>query len=182
MLALISSRARALSTRRAVSSTLPWLRSKSSVQFAAACLSPFHFVRMFKQSFGLSPHAWVMQRRLAKARALLRAAGMAEVGAIPNAVRLLHPRHRVYLVPRAGDLVVVGANGIADYRVLLVFLGQLHSDDGMGLFEFFRPDLSDVMEQSGAFGLLHVKAQFRGHDGTEVCHFPRVLQKVLTIR
>ena len=38
---------------------------------AAACLSPFHFVRMFKQSFGLSPHAWVMQRRLAKARALL---------------------------------------------------------------------------------------------------------------
>jgi AraC family transcriptional regulator len=26
---------------------------------------------MFKQSFGLSPHAWVMQRRLAKARALL---------------------------------------------------------------------------------------------------------------
>jgi AraC family transcriptional regulator len=38
---------------------------------AAACLSPFHFVRMFKQSFGLSPHAWVMQRRLAKARTLL---------------------------------------------------------------------------------------------------------------
>jgi AraC family transcriptional regulator len=38
---------------------------------SAACLSPFHFVRMFKQSFGLSPHAWVMQRRLAKARALL---------------------------------------------------------------------------------------------------------------
>ena len=38
---------------------------------AAACLSPFHFVRMFKQSFGQSPHAWVMQRRLARARALL---------------------------------------------------------------------------------------------------------------
>jgi len=27
-------------------------------------------------------------------------------------VRLLHPRHRVYLVPRAGDLVVVGASEI----------------------------------------------------------------------
>lgn len=38
---------------------------------AQACLSTFHFARMFKQSFGLPPHAWVMQRRLARARALL---------------------------------------------------------------------------------------------------------------
>lgn len=37
----------------------------------AACLSTFHFARMFKQSFGMSPHAWVMQRRLALARRLL---------------------------------------------------------------------------------------------------------------
>jgi AraC family transcriptional regulator len=37
----------------------------------AACLSEFHFARMFKASFGLSPHAWVMQRRLARARRLL---------------------------------------------------------------------------------------------------------------
>jgi AraC family transcriptional regulator len=37
----------------------------------AACLSEFHFVRMFKASFGLSPHAWVMRRRLAHARELL---------------------------------------------------------------------------------------------------------------
>ena len=27
-------------------------------------------------------------------------------------LRLLHPRHRVYLVPRAGDIVVVGASEI----------------------------------------------------------------------
>ncbi|WP_332824055.1 FAD-dependent oxidoreductase [Ramlibacter sp.] len=32
--------------------------------------------------------------------------------ALQRAVRLLHPRHRVYLVPRAGDIVVVGASEI----------------------------------------------------------------------
>lgn len=37
----------------------------------AACLSTYHFARMFKTSFGMSPHAWVMQRRLAQARRLL---------------------------------------------------------------------------------------------------------------
>lgn len=37
----------------------------------AACLSTYHFARMFKASFGVSPHAWVMQRRLAQARRLL---------------------------------------------------------------------------------------------------------------
>ena len=36
-----------------------------------ACLSPYHFARMFKTSFGMSPHAWVMQRRLSRARRLL---------------------------------------------------------------------------------------------------------------
>ncbi|MEW6705338.1 MAG: helix-turn-helix transcriptional regulator [Pseudomonadota bacterium] len=36
-----------------------------------ACLSEYHFARMFKASFGMSPHAWVMQRRLAMARRLL---------------------------------------------------------------------------------------------------------------
>lgn len=36
-----------------------------------AHLSEFHFARMFKVSFGMSPHAWVMQRRLQRARELL---------------------------------------------------------------------------------------------------------------
>lgn len=39
----------------------------------AACLSTYHFVRMFKASFGLTPHAWIMRRRLARARRLLAA-------------------------------------------------------------------------------------------------------------
>jgi AraC family transcriptional regulator len=42
----------------------------------AACLSEYHFARMFKASFGCSPHAWVMRRRLERARALLAAGGL----------------------------------------------------------------------------------------------------------
>jgi len=43
----------------------------------AACLSEFHFARMFKTSFGCTPHAWVMRRRLERARALLAAGRLA---------------------------------------------------------------------------------------------------------
>ena len=42
----------------------------------AACLSDYHFARMFKASFGMSPHAWVMQRRVERARHLLARGGM----------------------------------------------------------------------------------------------------------
>ncbi len=34
-------------------------------------LSPFHFTRMFQQSIGLSPHQYVLSRRIAKAKELL---------------------------------------------------------------------------------------------------------------
>jgi AraC family transcriptional regulator len=36
-----------------------------------ACLSPFHFARMFKQSTGHSPHAYLVARRIEIARELL---------------------------------------------------------------------------------------------------------------
>ena len=36
-----------------------------------ACLSPFHFARMFKQSTGRSPHAYLVARRVEIARKLL---------------------------------------------------------------------------------------------------------------
>lgn len=39
---------------------------------AAVNLSPFHFARVFRQATGLPPHAWLKQRRLARARTLLR--------------------------------------------------------------------------------------------------------------
>lgn len=39
---------------------------------AAVNLSPFHFARVFRQATGLPPHAWLKQRRLSRARELLK--------------------------------------------------------------------------------------------------------------
>ena len=42
-------------------------------QLAGLCaLSEYHFARMFRQSFGLPPHQYLLARRLARAQALLR--------------------------------------------------------------------------------------------------------------
>ncbi|MNX49017.1 Bifunctional transcriptional activator/DNA repair enzyme AdaA [compost metagenome] len=42
-------------------------------QLAALCaLSEYHFARMFRESFGLPPHQYVLARRLNRARELLR--------------------------------------------------------------------------------------------------------------
>jgi AraC family transcriptional regulator len=42
-------------------------------QLAALCaLSEYHFARMFRETFGLPPHQYVLARRLARARHLLR--------------------------------------------------------------------------------------------------------------
>jgi len=37
-----------------------------------ACLSPYHFIRVFSRQTGLTPHSWLMQLRTRKARELLR--------------------------------------------------------------------------------------------------------------
>lgn len=39
---------------------------------AAVNLSPFHFVRVFRRATGMPPHTWLVQQRIAQARALLR--------------------------------------------------------------------------------------------------------------
>ncbi|MDF0729614.1 AraC family transcriptional regulator [Pseudomonas entomophila] len=39
---------------------------------SAVNLSPFHFARVFRQATGLPPHAWLKQRRLVRARELLK--------------------------------------------------------------------------------------------------------------
>jgi transcriptional regulator GlxA family with amidase domain len=38
---------------------------------AVACLSPYHFIRVFSKQTGMTPHAWLMQLRVRKAVALL---------------------------------------------------------------------------------------------------------------
>ena len=49
---------------------------------AAVNLSPFHFARVFRRTTGLPPHAWLKQRRLEQARALLKS------GCMPLAVAM----------------------------------------------------------------------------------------------
>ncbi len=39
---------------------------------AIADLSPKHFARAFRQSTGMPPHRWLIQRRIDRAKALLR--------------------------------------------------------------------------------------------------------------
>ncbi|AHC37793.1 AraC family transcriptional regulator [Pseudomonas fluorescens] len=46
-------------------------------QLAGMCaLSEYHFARMFRQSFGLPPHQYLLARRLARAQTLLRGASL----------------------------------------------------------------------------------------------------------
>jgi AraC-like DNA-binding protein len=40
-----------------------------------ACLSPYHFSRSFKQSMGVGPHHYIVQRRIEKAKILMRRTG-----------------------------------------------------------------------------------------------------------
>ena len=76
---------------------------------------------------------------------------------------------------------MVGADGIADVGFLLVFLGQLHTQLCVRQFGLVIGHLADVMQQTGAAGLLGVEAKLAGHDGTQVSGLARVLQQVLTV-
>lgn len=67
----------------------------------AAHLSEFHFARMFKASFGMSPHAWVMARRLQRARELL-AAGRLGLEAVAQRCGYAHLSHLNAALRRAG--------------------------------------------------------------------------------
>lgn len=67
----------------------------------AACLSEFHFARMFKASFGVAPHAWVMQRRLVRARALL-ADGRSSLDDVAQRCGYAHVSHMNAALRRAG--------------------------------------------------------------------------------
>jgi AraC family transcriptional regulator len=57
-----------------------------------ANLSEFHFARMFRASFGVAPHDWVMQRRLARARELLRHTTL-PLAAIADQCGIASPSH-----------------------------------------------------------------------------------------
>jgi AraC family transcriptional regulator len=67
----------------------------------AACLSEYHFARMFKTSFGMSPHAWVMRRRVERARRLL-ADGRLGLEMVAQRCGYAHLSHMNAALKRAG--------------------------------------------------------------------------------
>jgi hypothetical protein len=76
---------------------------------------------------------------------------------------------------------VVGADGVADLRFFLVFLGEFHAEECVGQFGLFVGHFAYVVEQACAAGFLGVETKFGCHDGAEVCGFARVLQEVLSV-
>lgn len=77
---------------------------------SAACLSEFHFARMFKASFGVAPHAWVMQRRIERARGLL-AEGRLPLDEVAAACGFAHLSHLNAGLKRAGLPSASGVRG-----------------------------------------------------------------------
>lgn len=59
---------------------------------AAANLSPYHFARTFKRSTGLSPHQYVMHRRIERAKELLRSTDL-PVSVVARRVGFANPSH-----------------------------------------------------------------------------------------
>ena len=78
-------------------------------------------------------------------------------------------------------LVVVGADGVADFGFLLVFLGEFHAADCVRQFRFVVGHLADVVQQTCAARRLGIQTQLGGHDACEVRRFAGVLQQVLAV-
>jgi AraC-like DNA-binding protein len=72
---------------------------------AEADLSPWHFLRMFRRETGATPHLYLLQRRLARARALLAAgetpAAVASATGFSDQSHLTHRFRRTYGVTPA---------------------------------------------------------------------------------
>lgn len=62
---------------------------------AWACLSEHHFALAFRQSFGQTPHAWVLARRIERAKTLLREQPTLSLDAIAQACGLASASHLV---------------------------------------------------------------------------------------
>ena len=75
----------------------------------------------------------------------------------------------------------MGADGIAYFGFLLVFLGEFHADDCVRQFRFVVGYLADVVEQACAACRLGVQPQLGGHDTREIGRFTGVLQEVLAV-
>ena len=74
---------------------------------------------------------------------------------------------------------MVGGNGVDNILMLVVFLGQISTNDGVRAFHLVVHGLADVVQKAGPFGGFNVQAQFRGHDPAQGRHFQGVLEHVL---
>jgi AraC family transcriptional regulator len=71
---------------------------------AVACLSPYHFCRVFKRTTGLSPAQYVAEQRMSRARHLLQA-GKLSVAQVARAVGYRHAGHFAQLFQRHTGLL-----------------------------------------------------------------------------
>ena len=73
------------------------------------------------------------------------------------------------------------ADCIADFRFLLVLLGQLHTQKGVREIRILFRYLSYIVQEAGPLCNLGVEAKLTGHDGADVCHLTGVLEEVLAV-
>jgi AraC family transcriptional regulator len=66
---------------------------------SVACVSPYHFCRLFRQSTGLSPNQYVISQRVRRAQELLQAGGLG-VGQVARAVGYQSAEHFARLFRR----------------------------------------------------------------------------------
>jgi glycine oxidase len=106
-----------------------WCWSHAAQRLAPGCIDEHRFDHVF-DARGLGARPDLPVRGVRGEIVWLHAPGLQ----LRRPLRLLHPRHRVYLVPRAGDIVVVGASEIESedrspisLRTIVNLLGAAHS-------------------------------------------------------
>ncbi len=79
------------------------------------------------------------------------------------------------------DLVVVGPDGVAHDRVLLVLAAQFHAYDGVRALDFLFDHLADVVQQPGPACQGGVEAEFGGHERGDAGRLDGVGKQVLPV-
>ncbi len=77
---------------------------------------------------------------------------------------------------------MVRADGVADFRFLLVLFRELHSEQCVRKIGILIGNLSYVVEESRPLRRLCVESEFRCHGSGNVGHLTGMLEKVLAIR
>ena len=76
---------------------------------------------------------------------------------------------------------MVCPDGIADVRLFLVLLTELHPQECVWQLGLVIGYLTDVVQEAGALSVLGVQTQLTGHDGAEVSGLAGVLEEVLPV-